>query len=73
MRTKVRRTNSNLEFLNARLDEVRMSDHERLRAKARLAQAEAIADAVFGLIGYGKRLLKTLLERPARRPANSAG
>ena len=73
MSRKISRTNSEWDFLNARLNEVRMSDHERLRAKARLAQAETIVDAAFELIGFGKRVLKALAARPARHPANPAG
>jgi hypothetical protein len=73
MSRKASRTNSSLEFLNARLDEVRMSNYERLRAKATLARTEAIADAAVRLINLVKRLLKPRAVRPARRPANSAG
>jgi len=50
-----------------------MSGHERLRAKARMAQAEAIADAIFALIGLGKHLLKSMFVRPVRRTTTSAG
>lgn len=70
---KIRNPNEDLAFFNARLDEIRMSGHERLKAKARLAQAEAIADAVFELIAFGKRLVKSLATRPVRRPTTSAG
>jgi hypothetical protein len=73
MNVNISKTNPNLAFFNSRLDEVRMSGHERLKAKARLAQAEAVADAVFQLIDHGKRLLKTLVMRPMRRPTASAG
>ena len=73
MNEKISKTNENLAFFNARLDEVRMSGHERLRAKARMAQAEAIADAVFTFISLGKRLLNSLVARPMRRPTASAG
>ena len=73
MNQKISKTNENIAFFNARLDEVRMSGHERLRAKARLAQTEAIADTVFGLISIGKRLLKSLVARAVRRPTTSAG
>ena len=73
MNHKISRTNENLSFFNSRLDEIQMSDHERLRAKARLAQTEAIADAVVALIGLGKRLLKALIARPVRRPSASVG
>ena len=34
--------------LASRLDEIRMSEHERIRAKAQLARAEAIADLLAG-------------------------
>ncbi len=73
MNRRISKTNESLAFFNARLDEVRMSGHERLRAKARLAQAEAVADAIFGLIGLGKRLLKARFARPLRRPTTTAG
>ncbi len=45
MSAKISKTNDNLEFFNSRLDEIRMNGHERLKAKARVAQAEAFADA----------------------------
>ena len=73
MNEKISKTNEDLSFFYARIDEIRMSGHERLKAKARLAQAEAVVDAVFRLIGLGKRLLKTLAARPIRRPTASAG
>jgi hypothetical protein len=73
MNAKISKTNESLAFFNARLDEVRMSGHERLQAKARMAQAEAIADAIAQMFGYGRRLLKSLVTRPARRPTTSAG
>ena len=73
MSKSISQTNENLDFFNARLDEIRMSGHERMRAKARMAQAEAIADAVFALIAHGKRLLKLLVARPMRHPTASAG
>jgi len=72
MRTKISKTNESLEFFNARLDEIRMSGHERMRAKARMAQAEAVTDAVFALVGFGRRLLKSLVVRPMRHPTASA-
>ncbi len=73
MNAKISKTNENLDFFSARLDEVQMSEYERLRAKASLARAEAVADAVVGFIGLGKRLLKTLVVRPFRRLMTSAG
>ena len=72
MNENISKANDTLAFFNARLDEVRISGHERLRAKARFAQAEAVADAVFELIGHGKRLLKALVARPLQRPTTSA-
>lgn len=68
-----RKTSTSLESLNARLDEIRMSSHERLRAKASLARAEAIADLVVEFTGGVKRLLKTLVMRPIRRLITSVG
>lgn len=66
MNVKIRKTNHDLDFLNARLDEVRMSSHERLRAKASLARSEAVAEAVVEIVNLVKRLLKTLVVRPYR-------
>lgn len=66
MSNKVSKTNSDLNFLNTRLDEVRMSNYERVRAKASLARAEAFADAAGAIISLVKRLLKTLVVRPYR-------
>jgi hypothetical protein len=61
------KTNDKLDFLYARLDEIRMSDYERIRAKAQLARTEAVADAIFA-IGRGlQTLLKVLVLRPIRR------
>jgi hypothetical protein len=73
MNEKISKTNQSLEFFSARLDEVQMSEYERLRAKASLARAEAVAGAVIELIGLGKRLLKTLVVRPFRRLTTSVG
>lgn len=73
MNEKFGRTNSDLEFFNARLDEIRMSGHERLRAKASLARAEAFADLMVKIAGAVKRLLKTLVLRPIRRFITALG
>ena len=76
MTAKTSKSNENLEFFNARIDEIRMSGHERLKAKARLARAEAFADAA---IAVG-RAIRGLFQRqpskpirPARRMTHSAG
>ena len=73
MKVKINKTNSNLDFLNARLDEVRMSSYERLRAKASLARTEAVAEGVVKIINLVKRLLKTMVVRPFRRLTTSIG
>ena len=73
MSNKNSRTNSSLEYFNGRLDEVRMSSHERLRAKASLARAEAATEAAFRVIRLVKRLLTTLIVHPVRRWADLAG
>ena len=54
MTAKISKTNVDL---SARLDEIQMSTYDRVRAKAQLARAEAIAEALAGLFGYAKRLL----------------
>lgn len=65
MKLEVSKTNEYLAFFNQRLDEIQMSGHERLKAKARFAQAEAIADALFAA-GHGiSRFFKRLTTRPA--------
>lgn len=73
MKSKISKTNEGLAFFTARLDEVRMSGPERLKAKARMAQAEAVADAVAAGIALIKRAVKALAPRPHRRPTTSAG
>jgi len=67
MESKITKTNDREAFFNARLDEVRMSGHERLKAKARMAQAEAFADAVATLFYGAKRLMNDLVLRPFHR------
>lgn len=67
MSHKISKTNEREAFFIARLDEIRLSSHERLRAKASLARAEAFADAAAGIINLVKRLVKALVLRPYRR------
>lgn len=67
MKETISKSKSDWDFLNARLDEVRMSSHERLRAKASLARTQAFADAAVAIVKLFKRLLKTLVVRPYRR------
>ena len=76
MTVKVSKTKEGLDFFNQRLDQIRMSGHERLKAKARFAQAEAIADAVFAVAQGIARLFKRLTAKsthPAAPTAPSAG
>jgi hypothetical protein len=65
MTGNVSKTNEDLDFFNRRLDEIQMSGHERLKAKARFAQAEAVADALFAAAHGIARLFKRLTARPA--------
>jgi hypothetical protein len=72
MTNKISKSNDDLAYFNGRLDEVRMTSHERLRAKAHLARAEAMADLVAWAFSGIARLFK---HEPARinHPAASAG
>lgn len=63
MKDTISKTNDDLDFLNRRLDEIQMSDLERLRARARLAQAEAVASAIASLAHGIARLFKTFTAR----------
>ena len=73
MKEKISKSNENIEFFNGLIDEIRINGHERLRAKARLAQGEAMATALVELYDFGKRLIHALIARPGRRPTTSAG
>lgn len=65
MNEKVSKTNRDREFFNRRLDEIRMSGHERLKAKARFAQAEAIVGALFAAGQAIARVFKRLTTKSA--------
>ncbi len=73
MKNKIRKTNASLAFFNNRLDEIRMNGQERLKAKARLAQSEAFANAVVTLIGLFKRAFKSAEPRRYRSPTATHG
>jgi len=73
MKSNVSKTNQSLDFFNQRLDEIRMNGHERLKAKARFAQAEAVADALSVAIHWIARQFKRLAAKPGHRAAPSAG
>jgi len=66
------KTNQELNFFNQRLDEIRMSGHERLKAKARFAQAEAMAAALFGAAQAIARLYKRLTTKSAHPTSTTA-
>jgi len=69
----ISKTNTNLDRLNARLDEIGMHDYARLRAKAEMARAEAMIEGVEAMADLVKRLAKTLVIRPYRRLTHSIG
>lgn len=73
MKTKISKSNCRTAFFEAKIDELRISGHERLKAKARLAQAEAMADALAAIGGGIRRLLRSLVIRPLRRLTTSLG
>lgn len=73
MRKSINKPDERVEFFNSRLDEVRMSPYERIRAKASLARAEAMADALVGIAKGVRRLLKAAVVRPFRRLTESLG
>jgi len=47
---------ASLKAIYARLDAVRMSAADRANAKAALAQADAVADAILALADFAKRI-----------------
>ena len=76
MSVKDSKTNAGREYFLRRIDEIRMSDLERIHAKARFERAEAVAE-VIAMAGRAiARLFAALTARPGhtpRRPASSAG
>jgi hypothetical protein len=73
MTAKISKTNSDLAFLNGRLDEVHLSAYDRVRAKAQLARAEAFADAIALVWGGIGRLFQGSDKSAGRTAAPSAG
>ena len=73
MTMKSVQANGDLEYLFARLDEVRMSEHERLRAKASLAKAEAAIDTIIAAADAIHGLLQATVIGPFRRLAKELG
>lgn len=66
MSDKHSKTNENMDFFFARLDETGMSSYERSKAKAQMARAEAFADAVFAIARGLRVLFKTRIIYPLR-------
>lgn len=52
-------SNTSLAAIYARLDEIRMTEADRLAARAALAQADALVDAAFAVKGAVARLFRT--------------
>ncbi len=71
MSRKISKSNANETLLNVRLDSILMSSHERLRARASLARAEAFADVTVEIVNLIKRLAKVLVVRPFQRLTHS--
>ena len=72
MTNKISKTNANLDYFNSRLDDVRLSAYDRVRAKAQLARAEAFADA-FEFVVRGITRLFQASDKTGGRTAPSAG
>jgi len=73
MNDKHSKTNENMDFFYARLDETGMSSYERSKAKAQMARAEAFADTVFAIARGLRGLLKARVIAPFRRMTASFG
>jgi len=73
MNVDISKTKLERAYFAARIDELRMNGHERWKAKARLAQAEAMVDALAAIVSGAKRLLRSLVIRPLRRLTTSLG
>ena len=70
------KANADREYFLRRIDEIRMNELERIKAKARFERAEAFAEAVATAGKTISRLFATLTAgsgHPPRRPASSAG
>lgn len=73
VRNKHLKSKENLEFFYRRLDAIRMSDMDRLTAKAQFARAEAVAGFCAAIVHGIGRLLKAPAGKPPHHPAASAG
>ena len=68
MANKVSKSNADWEMINRRLAEVRLNGHQRLKAEAQLARAQAVADTLVILSATVKRAVKQIFDRPYRQP-----
>ena len=73
MNKKISKPNDEMEYFYGRLDEIRMSGHERFKARAHFARAEAITEAIASAWNAIVRLFKPLAAKPPRNTAPSAG
>ena len=71
MAATINKSNADREFFNRRLDEIRMNGHERLKAKAHLARAEAMA-AMLAAAVSGIRQLFSPSDRGGHAGGNAA-
>jgi hypothetical protein len=75
MSVKNSKAKPDLEFFLRRIDEIRMTDRERLNARARFERAEAVAEVLATGVRTLARLFAYLTAgsgQPPRRPASSA-
>ena len=75
MTDKSSKANDDLDYFLRRIDAMRISDRERINAKARFARAEAVAEYLVAGARAVSRLfagLTTSSGRPPHRPASSA-
>ena len=71
MTRKISKSNDEWETINRRLAEVRLNGHQRLKAQAQLARAQAVADTLVMLSATVKRAVKQLFDRPYHQPNTS--
>lgn len=73
MKTRLNRTNADLDFLRARLNEIEMPSYERLTAQAHLERAEVLTDLIVAFARKMKALTNALVVRPMRRVLDAMG
>lgn len=72
MPKKLRKTGSAVD-LYERLDAMPMSEFERIRAKAHLARAEFVSEAVARLVAGVKKQVRSRTVRPLKRVLGAVG